>query len=259
MYRLIRSQRRWPAHTERFQTLFEQYKDSQCEDVRDRVFALLRIAEEVALKRGFSVDYEKNVEETFITLVSWGGTGAIQINSLLEFAMLAAKVMRLEWPLYALEPNIEVESERSSCFANWRRQSISTPLPCQYLGKWKIDEEVTDDRRGTIDPSKPSLKLPEPWRHSLKPTHALLPHAAHRDFDMFGFGNSGILLACTSTAHSTWTVSARAYFQYCGEAPHARFRERPFVRSVFEDLQISLSSTKQHVIRLNNVAQFMEI
>jgi hypothetical protein len=147
---------------ERFQTLFEQYKDSQCEDVRDRVFALLGIAEEIALKRGFSVDYEKSVEETFITLVSWGGTGAIKMNSLLEFAMLAAKVMKLEWPLYALEPNIETENERSSCFSNWRSQSISTTLPCQYLGKWKIDEELTDDRRGSIGPSQPSLKLPEP-------------------------------------------------------------------------------------------------
>jgi hypothetical protein len=76
---------------------------------------------------------------------------------------------------------------------------------------------------------------------------------------MFGFGSSGILLACTTTAHSTWTVSARAYFQYCGEAPHPTFPKRPFVCSVFEGLQISLDSTKQHVIRLNNVAQFMEI
>ncbi|OCL01649.1 hypothetical protein AOQ84DRAFT_230606 [Glonium stellatum] len=59
--------------------LYHSTIDSGCEDIRDRIFALLGIAKEVALERGLTVDYRKDKEETFISLVAWAGTGAIAI------------------------------------------------------------------------------------------------------------------------------------------------------------------------------------
>ena len=70
MYGLVRSQRRWPIYVDSFETLSMRYKESECHDSRDRIFALLGIAKEVVLGRGFTVDYQKNMEETFIFLVA---------------------------------------------------------------------------------------------------------------------------------------------------------------------------------------------
>lgn len=63
MYGLVRSQRRWPIYVDSFEILSERYKESECEDSRDRIFALLGIAKVVALERGFTVDYRKNMEK----------------------------------------------------------------------------------------------------------------------------------------------------------------------------------------------------
>ena len=124
MYGLFRSQRRWPTHVDSFKTLYELYKWSGCEDSRDRIFALLGVAKEVSFEHGFTVDYRKNKEETFISLVAWGGTGAIAVYSRIQFALLVAEAMNLEWPDYSLESRIEFEFQRSPSFSNWVHQDL---------------------------------------------------------------------------------------------------------------------------------------
>ena len=146
MYGLVRSQRRWPIYVDSFENLSERYKESGCEDSRDRIFALLGIAREVVLRRGFAVDYQNDMEQTFISLIAWGGTGAIAKYSRLQFALLVAKATNLEWPSYMLESRIESDSQRSPIFFKWIRQALPMALRCRYLGKWTFERQAKTRR-----------------------------------------------------------------------------------------------------------------
>ena len=81
MYGLMRSQRRWPRYRETITTLCNRYKASECEDRRDRIFALFKISKEVALGRDFSIDYQKDLEGTFLALMAWAGAGSIALTA----------------------------------------------------------------------------------------------------------------------------------------------------------------------------------
>lgn len=254
MYGLIRSQSRWPIYVDPFEALYERYKGSGCQDNRDRIFALLGIASEVALQRGFNVDYEKNMEDTFISLVAWEGTGTIEIHSRIRFARLAAKAMNLEWSDYLLESKIESESQRSPNFFKWVDQILKIPIRCVQLGNWSFDRYYKTAK----------AKIPS-GVFLFEPIEIYLPldaveHFTDLDFDLFGFKTSNVLLACKATQYDSWTVIARAFYRM----PHEEQQDyqaanQSCVRSVFEGLNIIADGASRCSIELNNVAQFMEI
>jgi hypothetical protein len=123
MYRIFRSQNRWPEFVESFETLSDRYRTSNCEDNRDRVFALLSISQEVVLDRPFTVDYQKSVEETFFSLMAWGATGPIETQSRLKFGILAGEVMDLRYGSYIVESQMDrFDSEKSPVFSKWTSQ-----------------------------------------------------------------------------------------------------------------------------------------
>ncbi|KIM93138.1 hypothetical protein OIDMADRAFT_173399 [Oidiodendron maius Zn] len=248
MYRLIRSQRRWPSYIDTFEVLSARYEESGCEDVRDRIFALLAVSREVALGRGITVDYRNNMEETFFSLVVWGSMGPISIYSRLKFARLAARVMNLSWPGYLLECRIEFDTQRSPIFWKWVGQALPMAVRCRYLGKWTFTSSSDLMLQASIDPG---LFIVEPKKVLLP----LIPmeHTNH-EFDLFGFETSDIFLACKPTGHRSWIVAARAYVQFDEDLSC-----RSFVPSIFRGLAIDAVESNRHILKLKNIAQFMEI
>jgi hypothetical protein len=247
MYQLMRSQRRWPSYVDTFKTLSERYEYSGCEDIRERVFALLSVSREVVLKRGITVDYQKNTEETFFSLIAWGGSGPISVYSRIKFALLAAKVMELNWLEYSLECHIESDAQRSPSFWKWMGQTLPMAVGCQYLGKWTF-EPYSNKIHSAIDPG---LFRGEP-KHAFLPLNPI--EHTDLDFDLFGFRTSGVFLACKPTGRHTWTVITRAYIQFYGN-----LADRNFVPSIFNGLNVAAVVSGGHILELKNLAQFMEI
>jgi hypothetical protein len=252
MYGLIRSQRRWPIYVDSFETLYDRYKESGCEDRRDCIFALLGIAKEVALERGFIVDYQKNMEETFVSLIAWGGTGAIAESSRIHFALLVAKAMNLEWPNHLLESSIDSTLRRSPYFSKWVHQPLLVVIPCRYLGNWTFQRH-----------SKLGVAQISPELFEIEPLEVYLSLDAGRQFKdlsfhLFGFGNSNVVLACKANTHRSWTVATRAFYRFKKE-PLQRLPNRNFVPSVFEELDIVVDESGRCRIELKNLAQFMEL
>ncbi|EEU40601.1 uncharacterized protein NECHADRAFT_75911 [Fusarium vanettenii 77-13-4] len=244
MYGLIRSQRRWPTHRESFATLYQRYKDSGCEDGRDRIFALLGIATEVTFERGYNAEYHRTKEETFFSLVAWGGKGAVKLNSRIEFARLTAEAMELTWPHHQLESSLEVESQRSPSFFKWVHQPLAISLRCSRRGKWPFHRqlETTGATIFTAD-SGAEVHLPRGANE----------HDAYLDLYEFGFETSNVCLACQVTRQNSWTVVGRVYYA----KPVSEVRQR--VPSVFQGLTIAADGTGGFGVQLENVAQFMEL
>jgi hypothetical protein len=109
MYGLIRSQKRWPMEIESLETLSTRYKKSECEDRRDKIFALFSIASEVRHGHIFNVDYTKDIEGTFISLVAWATSGPLWNGPIVSFARAIANGLDLKWPDYVLESTVELE------------------------------------------------------------------------------------------------------------------------------------------------------
>lgn len=208
MYRIIRSQRRWPRFVDSFETLYELYKESGCQDDRDRIFALLAIAKEVVLNHNLTADYNADMEETFISVVAWAGRGAVKIHSRIQFARLAANAMNLKWPRYSLESTIEIESQRSPSFSKWKQQGLPIAIRCRSLGRW------TFHRQSKIATARilPEAFKSEPVEVSLPMSH--VKGFMDLEFDLFGFNSSNVVLACKPTEHGTWTVAARAFYRF---------------------------------------------
>ncbi|KAI8689479.1 HET domain-containing protein [Fusarium sp. Ph1] len=244
MYGLICSQRRWPTQMESFATLYERYKDSGCEDGRDRIFALLGIATEVAFERGYTVEYHMTKEDTFVSLVAWGGKGAVKINCRIQFARLTAEAMELTWPHYQLESSLESESQRSPSFFKWVHQPLAISLRCHTLGEWWFDRQL-ETTGATIfrSDSRAEVHLPSDTKE----------HDGHLDLHLFGFKTSEVLLACQVTRGNSWTVVSRAYYA----SKESRGRQR--VPSVFKGLNVAAGGAGGFGVQLENVAQFMEI
>ena len=143
MYGLLRSQRRWPIYADSFTDLLIRYEYSGCEDDRDRIFALLNIAKELALDRSITVDYRKDMEEIFFSLVAWEGTGSIAIHSRLEFARSVASALGFlsQWADYPLESTIQSVCQRSPSFHRWLRQKWPISLGCRPLGRWEFHKD----------------------------------------------------------------------------------------------------------------------
>lgn len=252
MYGLIRSQRRWPIFIESLTTLSMRYKRSGCEDSRDRIFALLSIAKESMVRGngGFKVDYQKDMEQTFISIVAWAGTGPIPIASRVKFARVVADVLNLKWPNYSLESRIQSNTHRSPTFDKWIRQHLIIAIRCQYLGKWTFSQ-VHKRYLGKAEIS-PRVFRSEPVAVYLS-FHALEPPLDY-NFYLFALNTSNVLLACNSFG----TVIARAYYQFHGQ----KIPDREFIPSIFEGLNVRREvgdETGHHVIELSNVAQFIEV
>jgi hypothetical protein len=229
---------------ESFATLYERYKDSGCEDGRDRIFALLGIATEVAFERGYTAEYHKTKEDTFVSLVAWGGKGAVKMNCRIQFARLTAEAMELTWPHYQLESSLESESQRSPSFFKWVHQPLAVSLRCHRLREWSFERQP-ETTGATIFRSDSGAEVHLPPDAN--------EHDARLDLHLFGFKTSEVLLACQVTRENSWTVVGRAY--YTGQESRGRQR----VPSVFQGLTIGADGADDFEVQLENVAQFMEI
>lgn len=248
MYGLIRAQRRWPVMLDSFEVLGKRYTTSGCQDIRDRVFALLGIAREVVLQRPFAVDYEKNVEETFIALVAWAGTGCIAMNSRIHFASLVAQTLKLEWTNYPLESTAHFGFQRSPSFLKWGQQALSIMVPCLHIGKFYF-ERSSDTRTARISPH---LFQREPVEVHI-PLNSLTP-PTNSTYDLFGFSTSNIFFACTVSGTRSWTVITRASINFSDSA-----RRTHIEQSVFQGLIVMMDVDGHYSVQIKNVAQFMEI
>ncbi|KAH8889207.1 HET-domain-containing protein [Thozetella sp. PMI_491] len=253
MYTLIRSQRRWPFSMDSFEDLYERYKESGCQDGRDRIFALLGLAREVTLQRRFIPDYRKTREDTFISLIQWAGAGSIKRNSRLRFAQMSAKAMGLEWSQYPLEWTLS-EPQRPSHYVRWASWPLTISLPCRDLGRCSFDCSgdgkvwTADVGIGSVFPGKVSVQLYLP-KDGLG---TILPIT----FRIFCFETSNVLLAGIDTGPGTWTVVNRAFYLFPDKRrdPHDAF-----VRSIFEGLEVIVEGDGHCKIEVRNFAQFMEI
>ncbi|PVH81665.1 HET-domain-containing protein [Cadophora sp. DSE1049] len=252
MYGLMRSQRRWPRYMETITTLCTRYKESECEDRRDRIFALFKISKEVALGRDFSVDYKKDLEGIFLALMIWAGAGTIALDSRLHFANQVVESLNLRWKNYLVESKIGSKLQRSPAFIRWISQPLTLSLQCKYLGQCKF----------------------EPYDHSLVrvvANEAFLPYDAAAymsleelgnpsdgDYELFSFETANILLLCKSAEGPIWKVHGRASYHFRNQ-PRA---DPILVPSVFKRLRIireTYNNTHNYSIQVQNVAQLMEI
>lgn len=252
MYGLCRAQRRWPTSIDSFETLSARYRQSGCADERDRVFALLGIAKEIALERGFVADYRKSVEETFIALVAWGGTGPVAVHARIRFARMAARAMNLSWPSYELESSLGAEeSAKSRNFTpRWAGRGLAIRLRCQSLGKWTPARGAE-----TVAKVSPDIFAPEPV--SVHLPLAVSGNLQGHEFEFFWFPTTNILLACEAIRPRTSTVLGRAYFDFNKSTSQGR---RQFSgQSVFKGLSVSVETGEQCSVELRSVAQFMEV
>jgi len=253
MYGLIRSQKRWPTEIESLETLSTRYKKSECEDRRDKIFALFSITSEVRDGHLFNVDYTKDIEETFISVVKWAALGPLRNGPIVSFARAIANGLDLEWPDYLLESTIELEDQRSPAFFNWVNQPLRITLWGLNLGKW------------SFEPRGPLLVAQiTPREFRSEPVQVHLPllssfHSPTLEFELIALEMSNVFLACQDNH-----VVARAYCQFhCQDwllPEHAPTLwggpglSRSYVPSVFEGLEVGDFS-----LALQNVAQFMEI
>jgi hypothetical protein len=257
---LIRSQKCWPMEIESLETLSKRYKKSECEDRRDKIFALFSIAKEVNPDRPFTVDYTKDIEETFISLVAWVASGPIWMGFIIDFARVVADGLDLKWRGYSLESTIESDDQRSPPFFKWVSQPLEITLWGHNLGKWSFQRK--DDlmwaqiRPGAFD-SEPILVYLLPLSDRQR---SFEPY-----FDLLALKTSNVLLACQNDR-----VVTRAYYQFHGhkllpqrklarigaryQSSDQRLPGESFVPSVFEQMEVGYSWLK-----LQNVAQFMEI
>ncbi|RSL87593.1 hypothetical protein CEP51_002140 [Fusarium floridanum] len=242
---LIRSQRRWPSDKESFMTLYERYKDSGCEDGRDRIFALLGISTEVTSKCGYTADYLKSKEETFFSLVAWAGKGAVKMDSRLHFARMTAEAMDLTWPHHQLESSLESESQRSPSFFKWVQEPLEMSLRSYKLGVWSFHRQ--------LDTTRAAIFRSDSRGDEFYLSSDATEHDVQRDLHIFEFETSKVLLACRVSGESSWTVVGRAY--YADQETRCRRR----VPSVFRGLKIAANGASDSEVQLQNLAQFMEI
>lgn len=267
MYGLIRSQKRWPKFVESFETLSLRYQDSGCEDPRDRVFALLSISKEVLLERVFSADYALSMEDTFLSLMAWGATGPVKIDSRIKFALLAVESMDLRWPSYTLESALGSASQRSWPYVKWIQQYLAMTIRCQQWGKWSFYNQMSKPRglntnsdSDEEDYSTGSLPL------EISPEFVEYYYGDIHDLDVFEFARSLVKLVCRPTVshRRTWTVVARPSSRFLSNAEQtsekpATRRDRNLAPTVFKGLNIVEDAGGRFVLELKNVAQFMEI
>jgi hypothetical protein len=258
MYNLFRSQRRWPSHVDSFKTLSDQYKTSNCEDSRDRVFALLAISREVILSHGFTVDYTKNMEETFLSLIAWAGSGPVAAFARLRFAQLAASIMGLRWPRYRLEWKIKRVSQRTDKFFGWVSRSLKIAISGRFLGRVVFKK----NRRRWIAQIRPELFAHEPIEITL-PAHTIVG-PSDSSFDIFGFLESRIILACRPSSNTqAWSVVASLGDRDSAADPSRGVRKprkpQNRVSSIFEGLAVFEHPGPRYELYLENMAQFMEI
>ncbi|KAG4419436.1 hypothetical protein IFR04_007393 [Cadophora malorum] len=252
MYGLMRSQRRWPRYRETITILCNRYKASECEDRRDRIFALFKISKEVALGRDFSIDYQKDLEGTFLALMAWAGAGSIALDARLHFASQAAESLSLHWKDYLVESKIGSRKQRSPSFTKWAHQPIELSLPCKYLGTGKLE---------SYHQSLSKIKVNEgvlPHDAAAYTSLDYLDDLGDGEFSLFAFEPANILLLCKFVGDRQWTVCGRGSYH---------FRSQPIpepisVPSVFKRLSIfreTYNNTSSYSIQLKNVAQLMEL
>ncbi|PMD22177.1 hypothetical protein NA56DRAFT_688308 [Hyaloscypha hepaticicola] len=267
MYGLIKSQKRWPKFVESFETLFVRYQDSGCEDPRDRIFTLLSISKEVVLERGFNADYKLNMEDTFLSLMAWGATGPVKIDSRIKFALLAVESMDLRWLSYKLESALRFESQRSWSYFKWIQQPLAMTVRCQRSGKWPLYNQRSKGRGlDTISDSDDEDYSIRSLPLEISSEFVEYDHGDRHDLDLFGFARSDIRLICIPAVNRrrTWTVVARPSYQFLSHNEQTsekaeKRNDRELAPTVFEGLDIVEDASERFVLELKNVAQFMEI
>lgn len=267
MYGLIKSQKRWPKFVESFETLFVRYQDSGCEDPRDRIFTLLSISKEVVLERGFNADYKLNMEDTFLSLMAWGATGPVKIDSRIKFALLAVESMDLRWLSYKLESALRFESQRSWSYFKWIQQPLAMTVRCQRSGKWPLYNQRPKGRGlDTISDSDDEDYSIRSLPLEISSEFVEYDHGDRHDLDLFGFARSDIRLICIPAVNRrrTWTVVARPSYQFLSHNEQTsekaeKRNDRELAPTVFEGLNIVEDASERFVLELKNVAQFMEI
>ncbi|KIW19179.1 hypothetical protein PV08_03473 [Exophiala spinifera] len=251
MYSLFRAQRRWPGHIDSFAVLSTRYIDSQCEDDRDRVFALLGIAKEVVLNYGFTADYEKDMEETFFALVAWGGSGPVAVHSRLRFTELAASIMGLQWSNFQLE-SLGLTSERTT--STQGESTLRMTVSCRSFGTAEFDARGKAKLQPELFQSEPITVCLPHVRAGVVPNSVIL--------DVFGFPTSNVILACQKTRELSWTVVARVYSSDLTEEHAQRSWHYGGVEvkpSIFTGLRILREPGPRYSVQLETRAQFMNI
>ncbi|PMD33271.1 hypothetical protein L207DRAFT_557891 [Hyaloscypha variabilis F] len=219
MYGLIRSQKRWPMEIESLETLSTRYKKSECEDRRDKIFALFSIASEVRHGHIFNVDYTKDIEGTFISLVAWAISGPLWNGPI---------------------STVELEEQRSPTFFKWVNQPLRITLWGLNLGKWSFE------RHGPLLVAQIS---PREFRSEPVQVHLHIFSSYNLptlEFELLALETSNIFLACQN---NHWLLPEHAPTLLGGPG-----LSRSYVPSVFEGLEVGEFS-----LALQNVAQFLEI
>jgi len=211
---------------------------------------LLSISREVVVDHPFTVDYSKNMEETFFALAEWAAAGSVKTNRRLEFAKLVAGLLDMHGGDYLLETKIHTDSQRSPIFFQWIEKPLRVSLECRLCQKVRLHARSSPD----ITKSWPLPLDTDTEESKLEP-----------EFYLFDIAQLGCYLICKPITHGCWTAVARAIDRKLDkpksrEITFTRFLNAYDIKStIFQGCMVTNGKNQALTIELSNVAQFMEL